>query len=667
MLQLLLLLQAAAPETAAQQGVISYPPSYFAAQQPNSAMDMLSRIPGFSFDAGSSVRGFEGAAGNVLIDGQRPSSKSDDLGSIIQRIPASQVERIDVIRGGAPGIDMQGKTVLANIIRKKGGGRRGMVQASDLHLWDGRDLIGLRADASGGEGRRKWELSLRHGTGLDDGAGKGHGARIYSDGTPTLLTDIDQEGDGRQYVASGSIETPLLWGDLRLNARALDDQFKFEDTTRYRAPATGMEQSVFHQDLVETEVGGRYSRTFGGDTDLELVALRTDRNRITASTFDDGTFSDFTLDRDTSETIGRGVLKHRFSQTLSVEAGGETALNTLASATALRVDGEAIDLPAGNVHVEEDRKEVFAKGTWRATSQLTFDGGVRYESSTITSSGDVQLEKTLRFLKPRMAVTWAPSETRQVRLRIERQVGQLNFGDFVASGNLNNAAGVTAGNPDLNPEQEWVYEAAFEQRFWGSGVVVLTLRHFQITDVIDRGPVFLEDGTVFDTPQNIGDGKRTAIILEYTIPFERLGLKGAQLKGEVRKRWTEVVDPTTGQTREISGIHPLDWQANFSHDIPSWKITWGVDVFGGFRETYYRFDSIENFKLHTYVQAYVEWKPSPQWNVRAELRNLTTRDLRDTFYIYPGAGRTGAPDIDDRLNFDTPGGVSIRIRRNFGA
>src|SRR5689334_22530316 len=97
---------AASPEavqTAPQQGVISYPASFFASQQPTTARDMLNRTPGFQLDTGNSVRGYEGAAGNVLIDGQRPSSKNDTLDQILARLPASQVERIDIIRGGAPG------------------------------------------------------------------------------------------------------------------------------------------------------------------------------------------------------------------------------------------------------------------------------------------------------------------------------------------------------------------------------------------------------------------------------------------------------------------------------------------------------------------------------------------------------------------------------------
>ena len=96
---------ASAPEAAATQGVIAYPPAFFAAARPVNAREMLDRIPGFVFNGGDGVRGYEGAAGNVLIDGQRPASKSDNLDDILRRTPASKVARIELIRGGAPGID----------------------------------------------------------------------------------------------------------------------------------------------------------------------------------------------------------------------------------------------------------------------------------------------------------------------------------------------------------------------------------------------------------------------------------------------------------------------------------------------------------------------------------------------------------------------------------
>src|SRR5688572_17592420 len=131
-----------------QQGVISYPAPFFAGQQIANAAEMLARVPGFTLDTGDSVRGFEGAAGNVIVDGQRPTSKTDNLEEILRRVPVGQIERIDVVRGGAPGIDMQGKTVIANVIRKSGGGFRGLYAVANNHLWDGRNSYGMRLELS---------------------------------------------------------------------------------------------------------------------------------------------------------------------------------------------------------------------------------------------------------------------------------------------------------------------------------------------------------------------------------------------------------------------------------------------------------------------------------------------------------------------------------------
>ena len=93
------------PASPDDQAVSTYAPDFFSASRPANAMDMINRLPGFSFDGGGNVRGLSGAAGNVLIDGRRPASKSDALSDVLGRVPANQVLRVDVIRGGAPGID----------------------------------------------------------------------------------------------------------------------------------------------------------------------------------------------------------------------------------------------------------------------------------------------------------------------------------------------------------------------------------------------------------------------------------------------------------------------------------------------------------------------------------------------------------------------------------
>jgi outer membrane receptor protein involved in Fe transport len=659
---------AAAPAPAQAQGVISYPTSFFAGQQVANADEMLSRIPGFSLDTGASVRGFEGAAGNVLIDGRRPASKSDNLEEILRRIPVSAVERIDNIRGGAPGIDMQGKTVLANVVRKSGASFRGLYSATNSHLWDGRNMHGMRLEFSGGDGTRTWEANARYGYGNDDGGEFGPQVRIAPDGTITRRSQVKSESDGLDKILTGAYSQPLFGGRVSVNGRAFWETWKSEDTNRYTFPADlGVAREVDPSRTRKFEEGLRYDRDFGAKTKLELVGLRTDTDATGDAIFEQlGEVSEFHNDRTLSETIGRAVLKHQFSSKLSFELGGEGAYNDLDSHTRVAQDGVDIPLPAANVTVAETRGEGFLKTTWRPSAAWTIDGDLRYEGSRITSDGDVVLETTLFFLKPRLAVAWAPKPSTQFRARLEREVGQLDFDDFVASSDFSRGTGVSAGNPDLNPEQAWVAEVEWEQR-WRGAASVLTFRHSKLTDAVDRGPVIAPDGTIFDQPTNIGDGTKDELVWSLNVPLDPFGWKGGLFKGELNRRWSEVTDPTTHTQRSISNLRPLEWQVHFSQDLPKHGLSLGADLYSGWSQTSYRFNYVSDVKLHNaFLIVWAEKKLDPTTTVRAELQNLTSRGIRFNTQIYDGLrGPTTLAFTDDRDL--TPGLTTwVRLRKTFG-
>jgi len=667
----------AGPAAPAAQGVVSYPASYFAASNTNTALDMVGRIPDFTLDTGNAVRGYEGAAGNVLINGQRPTSKTDALDAILQRIPIGKVARIDVIRGGAPGIDMQGKSIIANVVLKSDSNVRGLLHLADQHVRDGRNLTGVRLEGSGGlSGDRTWEASGRFGMGADDGVGPGHNQTHFADGRPPLIANLKSYGTDMLWQFSGAFETPALGGRLRVNGYENLEKFKEPEQDVFTSPAPDQQAFYFGQLTHDTELGGRYTRPFGSATDLELVVLRSTRHRTTNSFSDDVnptvTGSDasdhFFNDRDSSELILRGVLKHRFGQTFSVEAGAENADNKLDSRTSFTSDGALVALPAANVQVEEKRTEAFVKGVWRPVAELTIDAGLRYETSDISSRGDVVLAKSLSFAKPRLSVAWTPTSATQVRLRVEREVGQLNFDDFVASSSLSSATGVTSGNPNLNPEQDWVVEGQLEQKLWTGSSIVLSARHFKLTDVEDRGPVFASDGAVFDQPTNIGEGTKDELQATVTLRMDALGWKGALIKGDLTRRWSEVTDPTTHEKREISNLHPIDWTVSFSQELPSLHSSVGFDLFNPWRQTSYRFNFVETVKLKAYFRPFAEWKPRPDMSLRLELPliNHPKIRLRDEIKIFDGPRAPGAlPVAVQERTFTFPYSWYIRFRKEF--
>ena len=297
-------------------------------------------------------------------------------------------------------------------------------------------------------------------------------------------------------------------------------------------------------------------------------------------------------------------------------------------------------LPAANVHVTEDRGEAFATGTWTITPKLTAELGLKVEASRIGSTGDVVSQRDFVFPKPRAALTWSPDAADQWRLRIEREVGQLDFDDFVAnSGNIS-TGDVRAGNPQLTPQQDWVFEGAYERRFWGGGDATVTLRHYAYTDVIDRVPEFDSSGDEFDAPGNIGSGRQDELAFALTLPTDRLGLKRGLLTGQTTFRSSRVIDPTTGAPRPISQVHPNDWEAHFTQSIPRLKTTWGFDAYGQFEQVSYRFNEIDTDKLKTYLGLFAEYKPKADLVFRFEVKNATSRGLEHAREVYAGAPRS---------------------------
>src|SRR5262249_10701249 len=92
-----------------------YEADFFAQYAPRTALDIVQRIPGFTLDLGTSsappgvdARGFTGPAGNVVINGARPSTKSETLDVLLNRIPASRVIRVEVGPGDLFGADYSG-------------------------------------------------------------------------------------------------------------------------------------------------------------------------------------------------------------------------------------------------------------------------------------------------------------------------------------------------------------------------------------------------------------------------------------------------------------------------------------------------------------------------------------------------------------------------------
>jgi len=645
---------------AGDTGVLVFTPDFFADARPNTALDMVNRVPGFSVNDGDGARGFEGAVGNILINGSRPASKNDTGSNVLGRTVAAQVERIELVRGGAPGIDMQGYSVVANVILKTTSSREHVLTAHASLFEGGQDLFGGSYQFTAREGERTWGVTLSDGTSSSDSNGVGPVVRVDANGNVLRNEHFFNDSYGGGTSIRGNFSNPFMGGKIDLTARyGVND---WHNIDRRTAPGI-LRESLYDEDGHSGEFGVVFTRPLSEKLKLETRFIHEfgDFDSVSTSRTRLGTTDEpeqlFNADGNSSETILRGLVRYERSPAMDFEGGGEIAYNMLEVDQAYTVGGVAVPLPSASVKVEETRGELFGKATWRINPKWTLESGLRLESSTISQSGDASQEKSFFFAKPRFLATWTPMPNNQLRLRLERTVGQLDFGDFAASAEFADE-NVFGGNVNLEPESRWVAEATYEKRFWGEGIVSIGLRHDEISNAIDLIPL---DGGLAAVG-NIGDGTLDQLVLNVTIPTDKLGVSGG--KFGFRNTWnkTEVTDPTTGEKRPISDVRASQATITFQQDITSWKLQWGGAWIPLLGQKGYQPDQISGWRGTDYYELWAEYKPTPTLSIRTQVNIWNDFDVTRTVF----ADRDARPVQYVETRFIDPRTFwQIRLRKTF--
>jgi len=587
---------------ATPEGVQVFEPTFFARFNPVTAEDMVRQLPGFTVDEGQDLRGFGATAGNVLIDGQRPSSKTslkDELG----RIAARDVLRIELIRASAAGdLDVRGYTELANVVLKPSTDMAVSTTFAATTRWYEQGRLG--AQIGGTQSWKTDNFGFRlavQGTNL--GEREEVGATVRNTlGVVTRTQDEFYQQQVTELLITGAANwTPSARDTFNANFRILPRWF----TTNAAAqpflangtPLGAISLAYEEKDIWYVDLGGDYEHKFDGQNALKLISvnrlvnwrpqqvLTVNLNPLIAPQVDQVDNSD----NRAGEHVLRGVWTTRPDTQHTIEIGLEGAYNYR------RVNRQSLvgpiggpyvpaSIPVASTKVEEDRIELSVNDVWRVSPQLTLEGGFNYETSTISQTisqpAAPDIERDFTYSKPRVVATWQPTAEDQLRFSIVRDVSQLDFGDF-ATGLNSISTQANLGNPQLVPEQTWKASAQWKRPLGERGSLSITGFYDDVEDTQD----FIQVAGVCTTPAltagactsvgNIGDGKRWGARIEATLPLDGVGVAGGLLKVNVGAQDSEVVDPVSLQTRQISAEQEFDWLVDFRQDIPSMKVAWG--------------------------------------------------------------------------------------------
>ena len=614
----------------------SYEPAYFERFAPRTALDMIEQIPGFQVQGGGGGGGGNGARGlgqanqNVLVNGERLSSKSDSAQDQLRRIPASDVVRIDIVDGTSLDVTGLSGQVANVIVDLEGIAGTFSWKLRHRDLAAGLEWFGGEISVAGQTGPLNFTVALDN-----------PNNRFGSAGLNTILDGAGQLLEIEESTALGEFDKPTITANLgydfgndvsaTLNLSYAYSIFRRGTDEAISGPAIDPSFRTIRnrENGFEYEISGDLTFPLGAGS-LKLIGVERfdseDFSQTAIETFTNpaiATVGDrFTRDDGIGERISRAEYDFPLWGA-TWQLAGEAAFNRLDRVSGLfeiEDGGEFVELdfPEGTGGVTEDRFDFSASFSKTITPRLSFQANAGYEFSTIKQTGSAANDRSFARPKGSASLAWNNGAGLDITLTGERSVGQLSFGDFLARVNVDDE-NANAGNNELEPAQTWEAQLEINKSLgaWGSTSLIFEQRW--IEDFIDLIP--LDDGT--EAEGNIPSARRTEIEWASTFKLDPIGARGVQLDLRLEYEAGEVRDPLTGDLRDFSGGRSREADFELRHDIPGTDIAYGTALNYVLRRSRIRTEEIsETQDGPTFLRAYIEHKDLFGLNTRATLGNL---------------------------------------------
>lgn len=493
-----------------------------------SVAEVLRRLPGLERAgdgmevAAAGARGMARDAVQILVNGERPSASGRHALTVVGRLPAGELERIELVRGGSAEYGVSAEVVVNLVVRAP--------QARAAHS--------LRATA----GMRGEEPNLQVVAGTDGGSG---------DMAWTLPVTVNRHRmpvaqvrmRGLPGAAAASERTE---GDYRVDELILSPRLSWKSAGRRLSlwPSLYLNEGWCRQDVLDDGVPARLDRERG---DVRIARLRADAlmpvgeaggrlgMRLAAMDGERGTRTRRTAAAGGAAIENRDRSEREFSGALRLDTPVATHLLSVAfeggllSRRELQEAGSAGALVRTRQTLREHSAALWVQDEW------TF-GGAGGEDFTLTSGVRADLLdqeagsgwRSTRALAPSLAVRWALAPSWVVRtsagggLRAPRldEIGPLVARSAGVNTPLEPDVG---GRPGLAAERIVRFELGVERylgddrSLLGGNAYLRRTRNFIEREVAQEG------GRWVERPANVGDALHWGFELSARLDAGALG------------------------------------------------------------------------------------------------------------------------------------------------
>jgi outer membrane receptor for ferrienterochelin and colicin len=480
----------------------------------DTTVDVLRQLPGLQVTTGANggieirMRGLDGSATRVMIDGQRSAGRAQ---LPIDQLPADLIERIEIVR--SPSAEFSGSSggTVNIVLRQASPQRSAMFRLTDHVAFGDHNprLWLMRTGPIGGDpqtpSRPPWSFFM--GVWLADSI-SGFDQELESQ-SPTALSRSDARSrtERRDWMLiprlSGRIGRDQVSLRGNISGSSSDGSYlqRLSDGSTLRSETSKTERDSW-------QLGGDWTRRLGvGKLESSWSGNRQSdellRQRASGSRYDE----------DRTESTWQLKSKLTGSRESLLWMTGIDYENRQAHGSSLDSTGSA---GLERLQSRIERLALWGQNEWELPAKTTLTLGLRGESVRLQSQvNETRSQQQLDFWQPSLHTRTPITETAQWRMNIARVTRQPSVWDLLdravpSQGDNSPTNPDQLGNPNLRPEVTQTFDIGVEQRLPGQGQAGLSLFMRRTGDVIAT-ELFEQSGSWVSQRQNIGSAQTVGL------------------------------------------------------------------------------------------------------------------------------------------------------------
>ena len=600
--------------------------------------EVLGKLPGVEIKGEAPrARGMSRDSVNILVDGERQASGSLVVFGSLGRLPSSELERVEILRGSSAEFG-GASSVTVNLVLKKALSKRSTETRASIGSRGGVTNYSLGWTENGGEGGFSWSLPIW---------------LIWSNSPLNTLTDRqDTNAFGVRTLwqqDSMSVVSKLGHHGItpRLTWKSGSDSLTVSPMLYYGGPTTRDTNTVLSKyNVPATGTGLAFNgdRNSREDSLNRTLRLRVDGekhlgdSKLTGRASVNNSRRSSSLIRDVHDSLN--VLTTFTESMLSVDNEINTALrwDQMMGMHLLSLGAEYVKLNrddqqiygggyvAQNNNVAASRDGIFwVQDDWTPQQTFTLTTGLRAESMGLSADGVSQ--QHIGWL-PSVAARWAPADKWVMRSSLGAglkmpKVDEISNATVLSVATNTPVEADRRGNPNLRPERSVNFEAVLERYVAeDAGVLGANLYVRSTRDFTERR-VQLEDLRWVDRPYNEGNAMHWGAELDGKLRTDSLGWKGATVKAHITLPHAKVNDTRLGITRMARDTPRYVLSMGLDQSLPKLQSSYGLSVqHSALSETAIPGEQRGYTKARTQLDAFWLYQLTQQFKLRIAGQNL---------------------------------------------